>query len=390
MRKHRHLWYLLSFLLLTKLAILLLSNFGTSKLTKEEKTFLHYAESAHRHFEYYSSEGKVSRMPGYIAAIVTVKKLTRSYIILYKIMNILLSLVTAIFVYFALSDNKRFLGATFVSLMPPYFVLYEFILAENLAVPFSAIAIFLFLKFKRTRQVAYFYLFNLANLFLMLTLPETILAVFLVNAYLVFKQPKLKYGFIGLVFLFNFWVAYVSYVLKDYPTVSSQTAFNFYLAVYPEATGTSVAGSKYYDAMYLYESDMHEMKDKDEVIKHKMVTEKAWGYLFKNPWTYISQLPTRIGYFFNMEIDEIESLISQRRVSMNRFVYGLFYFLMFAWYFLFWAYMMKQMYTKSIPKIYYYYWIGALLPYVFVVAEARNKLSFIPVFVIALLARKYK
>jgi hypothetical protein len=387
-RKYREILFLLAFLLIAKLSILLFTDFGNNKLTAEEKTYLHFASALYKHGDLYSPEGRVSRMPGYVIALVTVKKVARSYILLYKIMNIILSLVTAVFVYFALNDKKRLIGAAFVSLMPPYFVLYEFIYAENLAVPLSAIALFFLLKFRKSNDIKTYCIFNLVNFCLMMTLPETILAVIAVNAYLSYKQPRLRYPFIGLVVMFNFWVVYASYIVKDYPTVTSQTAYNFYQAVYPEATGTTVNNSSFYESNYLYALDMHGMKDKDEPTQHKMITAKAYEYLFKNPWTFISQIPTRIGYFMNMEIDEVEALISRRRVHRHWFAYYLFYVALSAWYFVFWVYTMRQLFTKNITKMYLVYWLGAMMPYIFVVAEARYKLSFIPVFVAALLVRK--
>jgi len=376
------LFTLLTTIALLKLYLLFFSEIGNNRLLLDEYTNLDYANSIKNNFSYSAPAGVAYRPPMYSIFLAAIKLLIGNKIVYYKLANILLSLGTVLFVASCFTDYRRLYSAFFIACYPPFFILYELVLAENLAIFLVAAFVKFYFIYQRKKNWPSIVAIGAIAGCIALTRPESI--IFLIFALLILlRRDRRMWVALAVLFIFiQIWMLRNYTVLNRYPLISTNSANTFYLATFPESTGTSIYVDDDSTPYPTFRADLYKMKDMNEVQKYDYFIKMGWQYLREYPSVFFSLLPVRV-----LTLLAPESTIGQKLIRTNRFqgtesFYSLFVAAAWLWYIVLWLALALALYKHKTDFFYLAFLIGIICSVLFVIAEARYKIQIMPALVV--------
>jgi hypothetical protein len=374
---------LLLSLLLLKLFIIFFTNFGSEKLVLDEYTNLQYANSIKNHFSYWSEEGLAYRPPTYSLLLVIVKILAGNKIIYYKIANVLLGLGTVYLVYASLSGKRRILAACCIACFPPFFFLYDLVLAENLAIFWVALLTKIYTGCVSKRRFLNIVAFGVVSGLLVLTRPESLPYLLVAHVVLIYRERRLVISFLCLFAIVQGWMVRNYLLFQRYPLISTNAANTFYLATFPESTGTSIYSNDDIQKYPTFRKDLRKMENMTEIERYDYYLKTGLQYLKDNPSVFLRLLPVRIGTLLAPEMVVALRLINVHRFHLSDGAFMLFVWSAILWDALFWLALGIVILKGKIDSFYLTFLVGLVLTVCFVIAEARYRIQIMPALVVA-------
>ena len=379
------LFLLLSIVLFTKSYILFFTDFGSERLVLDEYTNLDYANSIKNSFSYWSQDGMAYRPPVYSMLLVLIKVFVGNKIIYYKIANILLSLGTIILVYSSL-EKRKILAACYVACYPPFFFLYELVLAENLAIFWVALLIKLYTLLLGTKDKRLILAFGCVSGLLALTRPESIPFMLLAHMVLILRESRMAISFLCMIVVVHCWLLRNYLLFQRYPLISTNAANTFYLATFPESTGTSIYSNDDIRRYPTFGKDLEIMNKMTEIERYDYYRTMGWQYLKDDPSVFLRLLPVRVGTLLVPENTVALRLIRADRFHLSERPFVLFVWLASLWEAMVWIGLVYLIIRRRIDLFYVSFLFGLIITVFFVIAEARYKMQIMPSLVVAIIS----
>jgi hypothetical protein len=382
-------WLPLVFILATsggaKLFLLFGTNVGNNILVADEYSNLDYANSILADVSYRSHEGQAYRPPVYSILLAAFKFLAGNRIIFYKLMNISLSLITIALVYFCIPPGWRFLGALAVATHPTYFFLYELVLAENLAILWVALIVFQLSNKSSIPKMSRLILLGVFSGFLGLTRPESLGFLMPLHIWLVWTGGrKYWYSFGLLLLIVNCWLIRNYLIFDRYPLLSTNGANTFYLATFPESTGTGIYSTDDLSPFPTFARDLEVMRGMNEIDRYVYYMRKGREYLLEAPDRFIRLWPTRVRILLGPEFAVPGRLIRAGRFHLTRGQFSWYLILVTLWEFMAVVAIAIQVLRRRFEFKYLIFLLGLVGVVSLVIAEARFKIQVLPALVVGL------
>lgn len=371
-----------------KLYLLFGTDMGSNLLVADEYTNLDYANSLLANLSYASHDGLAYRPPIYSILLAFIKLCFGNQIVNFKVLNIILSLLVIAVIYCSLPPKVNIIASGFLAIHPTYFLLFEMILAENLAILLVAILVYLLTRSEAGRQPLPGISFGLVSGLLALTRPESIAYLFVLYPWLIFRNRKNTRHLAIMLTILHIWLIRNYLIFQKYPILSTNGANTFYLATFPESSGTGIYTTDDLQPYPTFAQDLEKLKTMNELGAYSFYLQKGREYLFQDPIRFLRLLPVRVRILILPEYAVPGRLIRAGRFRISRNLFASYLLVTLFVEGALWLGIIYKIIRKKLDFLYLAFAFGLFLLVCAVIAEARYKIQILPALIIAVAVTK--